>query len=730
VLLAFTRGTTTWSQWAEGVGTAAYLALTTAAVLGAIAGPILLPSIRRAASRVGAGWAAIRRGEVDARQGLAARALALPLLLLAWGSLAYETAQAVVFGFARPDTMAAGMTLATVGLALTLLFFWSLLVGWMKALVRVIAPVRGFRWLLRRAWPVPSLVGLGAVACAVVAGWIARKELASLPWLQAAPLLGLVGGIAIATYLPRAPRWLRNATAGLTLLVLALGAVAGMRMRPESSTAQRLAFERALSGRAGYSAWGLALDFDRDGQLSMLGGGDCAPFDARRFTGAPDVPNNGIDEDCDGVDLSPQAIAVRPALSLRDNVVPKTPTIVLVTIDALTAMKLKAIGRHNAVMPRLDELANRSAVFSACFAQGPSTRMSFPSLFTSRWDSQQSFEYSPRLPYSFSDKERSLQDTFDDANYDTVAVIPNVYFDPGRWPSVTRGFKEVDSSALRSPSGKHDAVEVTDAALRVLSEPRDRPLYLWAHYFDAHPPYAPPPGFHAPDHKDETFYDEELAYIDKELGRLIDAIDHRAEPTYLIVTSDHATSFYPIEGVRHWNYGYDIYTSTLHVPLIIHGPGVRTSRFDDVVSTMDVAPTLANLASLNMKGRFEGTSLLPEALEGKTDPLRTTFHEYYLPENEFRGHGDPLEFVSLRTDKYDLVLNRKHGSYELYDWRADYWEEHDLYEERARTPEVARLRSLLGAFIYRYAAHSALHVPSASNARNTFGARGYSAVEP
>jgi hypothetical protein len=51
--------------------------------------------------------------------------------------------------------------------------------------------------------------------------------------------------------------------------------------------------------------WMVALDFDRDGQISILGGGDCAPFNPHRHAGAPDIPGNGIDEDCDGTDRPP-----------------------------------------------------------------------------------------------------------------------------------------------------------------------------------------------------------------------------------------------------------------------------------------------------------------------------------------------------------------------------------------------------------------------------------------
>ncbi len=729
LVLAIRRGGARWSQWAQGMGAAAFVALSTSLVLGAFFGPLLVPALRPLGERTRVAWSALRRGELDARRQFLARVLALPVVVVAWAALTYRVAESIVFGFARPDTMAAAMTLANMALA------GALFVAWLsaeKAALRIVdgaGRVRGLRWWVQRAWPVPVLLSTALAIGLGVAAAIQWKLLVVLPWLEVVPLIGLPAGLAFAAYLPRAPQLVRRGALAFTILLFACGFAVALRLRPESSKVQSIAFDRALSGRAGYEAWTFAMDFDRDGQLSMLGGGDCAPFDPHRYTGAPDLPNDGIDQDCDGSDQSPQALRFRPPLAIKQGTLPDKPTVIFVTIDALAATELTAIGGKASIMPRLDELAGRSMLFTHCFSQGPSTRMSFPSMFTSRWDSQLQFEYSSRLPYSWSDKERSLQDAFDDAGYETDAVIPNTYFEPSRWAGVTRGFQRVDSAPLRAATGKHDAREETDSALRALSEPRDKPLYLWLHYFDAHPPYGAPPGVQPPSRDDRTFYTEELGYIDQQLGRLFDAINHRSEPVYLILTSDHATSFHPVPESRHFHYGYDIYTSTLHVPLFFHGPGIRPGRNDHVVATMDVAATMANLFNLNTKGRFEGTSLATELLNGSTDSTRLVFQEFYLPENVFRGHGDPLEFVSVRTDKWDLILNRKHGTYELYDWTADYWEQNDLYEELARTPDVAHLRSLLGGFVMRYA--SATVAPSLpSLAQQPFSGRsGFPAVE-
>jgi arylsulfatase A-like enzyme len=529
-------------------------------------------------------------------------------------------------------------------------------------------------------------------------------ELAALPWRTLAPFLVVPVVLLVADRVSRtrAPwgRVLARVALGVFCVAVVGSMVAAARVRPDATTVQMLAFDRAWSGRWGYDVAVLALDFDRDGQINVLGGGDCAPFDPRRHGGAIDIPGNHVDEDCDGEDLSTLAFHPRPRMAFpASGSIPEKPSIVIITVDALGAPRLAALGGTPALMPNVDRFAATSMLFSHCFSQGPSTRLSFPSMFTSRWDSQLVFSYAPRLPYSVVPKEKQVQELIDDAGYDTVAVIPDGYFSKARWPGVTRGFQRVDDSAV--PAGKHNAPRVTDAALRELSEQKDRPLYLWVHYFDAHPPYRPIQGVKYEDKSDQALYDAELTLIDREVGRLLDAIAARPEPTYVLLTADHSTVFHPNPESRHFHYGYDLYTATLHVPLVVHGPGIAPGRVDEIVSTMDLAPTILGLIRAPIPPMIEGTNLLPELTGGPRDPQRILFHEYFLPEFVLRGK-DPLQIVSVRDQKYDLILNRDRGSYELYDWTEDYFEQNDLYESLGRTKGAAHLRSLLASFLVQF----------------------------
>jgi arylsulfatase A-like enzyme len=705
LVLLHGRGGATWKQWLMGLGAALFVAATTAALAGALLGPLVVPLGRRATSLARAWWQSLEEESGGRARAVAARGLALVVLTGIWSVLTYRIVAAILFGLARADTAEVALTGSHVAFAATLALAWPLGLRAARRLVDAASMVPGPRWVLARTWRVMGGFAAAVVAVAVVAIVVFRTELAAFAWLELVPLLLVVPGLVVARNLPRwrQGRGRRVRRGGLAVLgfLLAASVLAAVSLRRESTTAQILGFDRAISGRLGYAAWVFALDFDRDGQINVLGGGDCAPFDPHRHSGAIDIPGNRIDEDCDGVDLSPLAYRPRPRISYAQGKIPNRATIVLITVDALGAPRLSSLGSDVPLMPRVDEFAATSMLFSHCFSQGPSTRLSFPSMFTSRWDSQLLFSYAPRIPYSLGPKEKEIQDFADDAGYDTVAVIPNSYFDRSRWPSVTRGFQQVDTTALSAPTGKHNAPQVTDAALRVLSQPRDRPLYLWVHYFDAHPPYGPLPGVSYADHGDKPFYEAELTYIDRELARLLDALTQRSDPTYVILTADHSTVFHPNPASRHYHYGYDLYTATLHVPLIVHGPGIPAGRVDDLVSTMDVGPTILDLMHAPEPAQFNGTSLTPELMLGQRDPKRILFHEYYLPEFVLRGK-DPLSIVSVRDEHYDLILNRERGNYELYDWTTDYYEQHDLYETMALTPEVGHLRSMLGGFLAQF----------------------------
>jgi arylsulfatase len=223
---------------------------------------------------------------------------------------------------------------------------------------------------------------------------------------------------------------------------------------------------------------------------------------------------------------------------------------------------------------------------------------------------------------------------------------------------------------------ERNAQRTTDAVLRWLAASRDlaRPLFLWVHYIDPHGPYHPPDSWprsftHAEprpinvanilEYQREPGltdgleyvdrYDEEVAYVDHEIGRLIDgyAERHRADEALIVFTADHGESM--MEHQRWFTHGYHVYEEIARVPLMVRGPGVTVRRFEEPVSGVDVAPTIL---------RFVGRAV-PEWMSavdlrsGKgLDGTREVFIEATVgPEQQWRAvvQGRRKWMVSVRS---------------------------------------------------------------------------------
>ena len=122
-----------------------------------------------------------------------------------------------------------------------------------------------------------------------------------------------------------------------------------------------------------------------------------------------------------------------------------------------------------------------------------------------------------------------------------------------------------------------------------------RPYFLWVHFYDPHAPYDPPPAFAAkfPGRP----YDGEVATSDFGVATLLDALppDRRAD-TVIVATGDHGESLGEHGEQEH---GIFLYDATLHVPLIIAGPGVPAGTVvKRQVRHVDILPTALALVGV------------------------------------------------------------------------------------------------------------------------------------
>jgi arylsulfatase A-like enzyme len=110
----------------------------------------------------------------------------------------------------------------------------------------------------------------------------------------------------------------------------------------------------------------------------------------------------------------------------------------------------------------------------------------------------------------------------------------------------------------------------------------------------------------------KSWYDGEMAYLDFQIGNLGDFLveSDLFDDTLLMITSDHGESFGE-HGLAVHPLG--LYDNVIHVPLIVCCPSIisREKRVSSLVSTIDIFPTLLEVAGINSQPAIQGRSLYP-----------------------------------------------------------------------------------------------------------------------
>lgn len=161
-------------------------------------------------------------------------------------------------------------------------------------------------------------------------------------------------------------------------------------------------------------------------------------------------------------------------------------------------------------------------------------------------------------------------------------------------------------------------------------------------------------------------YDGEIAYVDAQIGRLVDALNSKglAENLVIMITSDHGEEF-----LDHGNFGHGrtLFSEQLRVPLIISGHAKFTggTRRNQLVSTCDIAPTISELTGITGQNGFDGISLVD------TGDL-----------NDRVVFSETIRFGSeKRAARYDVhkMIHRLQGNQKVYyDLEMDKAEQHPL----------------------------------------------------
>lgn len=398
----------------------------------------------------------------------------------------------------------------------------------------------------------------------------------------------------------------------------------------------------------------------------------------------------------------------------------RAPDVVLITLDTTRADALGAYGAPGDPTPHLDALATGGTLFERASAQASVTPVSHASIFTG----QNPYTHGLRLMHGrtrnrLAEEAVTLAELLRDAGYRTAAFV-SAFPATARF-GLAQGFEHFDAAFLddEEPISANGAVNTgtsqrradvtTDRALAWLVEESARPRFVWVHYFDPHDALVLPPESFvrqhvAPPADDATgaeaararlraLYAVEVRYMDEQVGRLLDAFD--PEHTAVAVVADH--------GEGHgdhgwWTHGL-LYEEQVRVPLIVRAPGgVAGRRVETRVRTIDVAPTLLELAGVAREGwpAMEGRSLVA-ALRGEPIGGATAYADslslmtYHATQEIVDRKQDMLFAVTDGGWKYIYHALRPAES-ELYDLRNDPGETRNLVREAP--DELARMRAL------------------------------------
>lgn len=354
--------------------------------------------------------------------------------------------------------------------------------------------------------------------------------------------------------------------------------------------------------------------------------------------------------------------------------------VVLITIDTLRADSLGFAGNSDVATPVLDRLAAAGRVYTNAHAHNVVTLPSHVNILTGRYPYQHGVR--DNSGFTVPESVPNLAALLKAKGYATGAFVGAYPLD-ARY-GLNRGFDVYDDAYPRGSNPSEFVIaerrgnEVIAPALAWWRAQAGKPRFLWVHLYDPHASYDPPEPFKS--RYQGKPYLGEVAASDSFLAPLLEPVlDGKETPALVMVTADHGEGLGDHGELTHGMFAYE---ATLHVPLVVWGPGVRPGRDERWARHVDIVPTVLERLGIERPEELPGRSLLDAP---PTQPEDSYFEA--LSTNLNRGWA-PLRGVIRGGSKWiELPLP------ELYDLPADPGEEKNLVESDRRT--VAALRAAL-----------------------------------
>ena len=348
--------------------------------------------------------------------------------------------------------------------------------------------------------------------------------------------------------------------------------------------------------------------------------------------------------------------------------------IVLVSLESTAAEYLGLYGADPDVMPNLSELAGTAIVFENAYAVYPESIKGLFSILCSRYPAFDSeAEMYASVPC------QSIAAVLSGNGYRTALFHSGRFMYLGMEAIIrNRGFQTLaDAGDIGGNHNSSFGVDEPSTVASILSWidalPAGQPFFVTYLPIAGHHPYETPEPGPFPDHDDFGRYRNALHYGDASLGTLIHGLRTRGldRKTLWIVLGDHGEAF----GRHQGNFGhtFQLYDENVRVPFLLAAAGVVSHqiRSKQVVSLVDTAPTVLDLAGLPAPESYQGRSML----DG--EPRMALFFADYS-----------LGMLGLRDGPRKFIHELDSGRSKLFDVVKDPQERMDLSDRHVE--EVRR----------------------------------------
>lgn len=347
------------------------------------------------------------------------------------------------------------------------------------------------------------------------------------------------------------------------------------------------------------------------------------------------------------------------------------PNIILIIADDMGWDDCGAYGHPTIRTPNIDRLGAEGIRFTNAFLTTSSCSPSRASIITGRYPHSTDAE---QLHWPLPAEQVTFVELLKDAGYWTAAA--------GKWHlgnAVKDRFDvvhEADVSGFQLPTGQDGSAPAMIARERsgcerwistLQNRPKDQPFFLWLAALDPHRDYEEGiiPNPHRPEdvrvppylpdvedvREDLALYYDEITRLDTYVGQVLDELGKQGveDDTFVLFISDNGSPF-PRDKTT-------LYDSGIKTPWLARWPGrVKAGTVcTQLVSSVDIAPTVLALGGLDVPSHFQGHNFAPLL----ADPNRK-IRDYVYAEDRWHDYEDlcraarSLYYKYIRNDYPDL----------------------------------------------------------------------------